>query len=140
MTVPREAPAQHAGTALARLAACSGALLGASGVAAGAFGAHALRDRLAPDLLSVYDTAARYQLWHALALLGAAWVAQQWPGRAARAAVGLLLAGTVIFSGSLYLLALTGEHRLGALTPLGGIALVCGWLALARAATRRNGA
>jgi uncharacterized membrane protein YgdD (TMEM256/DUF423 family) len=96
-------------------------------VAAGAFGAHALRSRLAPDLLAVFETAARYQMYHALGLLAVAWAASRWPGRAPRAAGWLFVAGTLLFSGSLYLLALTGERRLGAVTPLGGVAWMLGW-------------
>ncbi|HEU5050222.1 MAG TPA: DUF423 domain-containing protein [Gemmatimonadales bacterium] len=96
-------------------------------VAAGAFGAHALRARLAPDLLAVFETAARYQMYHALGLLAVAWAASRWPGRAPRVAGWLFVAGTLLFSGSLYLLALTGERRLGAVTPLGGVAWMIGW-------------
>jgi uncharacterized membrane protein YgdD (TMEM256/DUF423 family) len=121
---------------MARWAAVAGGALGATGVAAGAFGAHALRSRLAPDMLAVFETAARYHLLHALALMGAAWVAQQWPGRWAGAAIVLLLGGILLFSGSLYLLAGTGERAFGAVTPVGGLALLGGWLALAVAAWR----
>jgi uncharacterized membrane protein YgdD (TMEM256/DUF423 family) len=121
---------------VARGAAVAGALLGCTGVAAGAFGAHALRTRLSPDMLGVFETAARYQLLHALALYGAAWVTLQWPGRWAAAGVALLCSGIVLFSGSLYLLVLTGEHWLGAVTPLGGSLLMLGWLALALAPLR----
>jgi len=102
----------------------AGAGLGFLGVAAGAFGAHALQGRLAPDLLSVWETAARYQLIHAIVLVFAGWIG-------ARAAGWLFLAGIVIFSGSLYALALTGTRWLGAITPLGGLCLLAGWLALA---------
>ena len=100
-------------------------------VAAGAFGAHALRTRLAPDLLAAFETAARYQMYHALALLFAAWAATRWPLGPVRAAGWLFVVGTVVFSGSLYLLALTGVRGFGAVTPLGGLALLAGWLALA---------
>jgi len=119
-----------------RAAAVAGALFGLTGVAAGAFGAHALKARLDPDALAVFETGARYQLVHALALLGAAWVAQQWPGRAARLSAMLFGAGIVLFSGSLYALALTGVRGLGAITPVGGVLLLLGWLAMAVAATR----
>jgi uncharacterized membrane protein YgdD (TMEM256/DUF423 family) len=141
--MPPHAVADPNGTdaAWVRRTVVAAALLGASGVAAGAFGAHALRERLEAPLLAVYETAARYQLLHALALLGAGWVAQRWPGRAARLAIVLLLVGVLLFSGSLYGLALSGEHRLGALTPLGGLCLLGGWLALACAPLRtRRGA
>ncbi len=100
-------------------------------VAAGAFGAHALRTRLAPDLASVFETAVRYQMYHALALLFTAWAATRWPLAPVRAAGWLFVAGTVVFSGSLYLLALTGVRGFGAVTPLGGLAFLAGWLSLA---------
>jgi uncharacterized membrane protein YgdD (TMEM256/DUF423 family) len=121
----------------ARLGVLAAALFGLTGVAAGAFGAHALRARLAPELLAPYETAARYQQLHALALLGASWVAQQWPGRAAGACLVLFASGILLFSGSLYLLALTGAQVLGWLTPLGGLLLLLGWLALALAVLRQ---
>jgi len=111
-----------------------GALLAASGVAAGAFGSHALRTRLPPDLLAVFETGARYQMYHALGLLAAAWAAARWPGGAVAWGGWLLAAGTVVFSGSLYALALTGVRTLGAVTPFGGAAALAGWLALAWAA------
>lgn len=119
-----------------RTFALIGGLLGFVAVAAGAFGAHALRGRLTPDDLATFETAARYQMFHALALLAAAWAAGRWPGTAASAAGWLFLAGTVVFSGSLYLLVLTGQRWLGAVTPLGGLTLLAGWLALAWAAAR----
>jgi uncharacterized membrane protein YgdD (TMEM256/DUF423 family) len=112
------------------------ALSGAIAVGAGAFGAHALKARLAPDLLAVFDTGARYHLSHALAMGLAAWASVRFPGTAATAAGWLFLAGTVLFSGSLYVLALTGLRWLGAVTPLGGVAFIGGWLALAVAALR----
>ena len=113
-----------------------GSILGFLGVAGGAFGAHALRARLSPDMLEVFETAARYQMYHALALVAAAWVASRWPGGAAHAAGWLFVAGTVLFSGSLYVLALTGVRWLGAVTPIGGLAFLAGWAALAWAALR----
>ncbi len=106
-----------------------GALSAFVSVAAGAFGAHALRARLAPDLLAVFETGARYQMFHALALLAVAWAVGRWPGAAA--AGWLFLAGTLLFSGSLYALALTGARGLGAVTPVGGVAFLAGWLWLA---------
>lgn len=105
-------------------------------VAAGAFGAHALRPRLDPESLAVFETAARYQMYHAFALLGAAWAATRWPGTLVQAAGWLFVAGTVLFSGSLYALALTGVRWLGAVTPLGGAAFLAGWLCLAVAVAR----
>lgn len=103
-------------------------------VAAGAFGAHALRARLAPDLLAVFETGARYQMYHSLAILAAATAAERWGSAAARRAGWLFLAGIVVFSGSLYVLALSGVRWLGAITPLGGVAFLAGWLLLAMAA------
>ncbi len=111
-----------------------GALSAFVSVAAGAIGAHALRTRLAPDLLAVFETGARYQMFHALALLAVAWAVARWPGAAA--AGWLFVAGTVLFSGSLYALALTGARGLGAVTPFGGVAFLAGWLWLAWSALR----
>jgi uncharacterized membrane protein YgdD (TMEM256/DUF423 family) len=117
-----------------RLFFVAGAVSGAVAVAAGAFGAHALKARLSPDLLVVFQTGAQYQMYHALALLAAGWVAARSPGAAASAAGILFLVGSVLFSGSLYALALSGVRALGAITPLGGVAFIAGWLALAWAA------
>ena len=108
-----------------------GALSALISVAAGAFGAHALRTRLSPEYLAVFETAARYQMYHALGLLAVAWAVGRWPGPLTQWAGWLFLAGTVLFSGSLYALALTGARWLGAITPLGGIAFLGGWLLLA---------
>jgi uncharacterized membrane protein YgdD (TMEM256/DUF423 family) len=120
----------------ARFFAAAGALLAFAGVAAGAFGTHALRGQLASEALAVFETGVRYHLVHALALLAAAWICTQWPGRAARASGVLFILGIVLFSGSLYLLVLTGQRELGAITPVGGLCLLAGWLALAWAAWR----
>jgi uncharacterized membrane protein YgdD (TMEM256/DUF423 family) len=111
-----------------------GALSGLVAVAAGAFGAHALRSRLSPDLLAVFETAARYQMYHAIAILAAAALRG---GPASQMAGWLFVAGTVLFSGSLYALAFTGIRGLGAVTPLGGLALLFGWAALAWAIWQR---
>ena len=119
-----------------RLFVALGALSGLLAVGAGAFGAHALRERLAPDMLAVFETGARYQMYHALALLVAGWAAGRWPGGATLAAGWLFVAGTVVFSGSLYTLVLTGQRWLGAVTPLGGLAFIAGWAALAWAALK----
>jgi uncharacterized membrane protein YgdD (TMEM256/DUF423 family) len=124
------------GSTLDRTFALIGAVLGFLGVAAGAFGAHALRARLSPEDLAIFETAARYQMYHALALLGVAWAASRWPGGATTASGWLLLGGTLVFSGSLYLLVLTGARWLGAVTPIGGLALLAGWAALAWALAR----
>ena len=108
-----------------------GSLLGFSGVVAGAFGAHFLKDRLTPDMLAVFETGARYHLLHALALLACAWAAFQYSHPLIRSAGWLFLAGTIVFSGSLYLLAWTGIKMWGAITPIGGLLLLAGWLSLA---------
>jgi uncharacterized membrane protein YgdD (TMEM256/DUF423 family) len=115
------------------------AVLGALGVALGAFGAHALKARLAPEMLTVYQTGVLYHLIHAVALLGvAAWIARG-GASAATAAGWLFVAGVVLFSGSLYTLALTGVRGLGMITPFGGVAFIGGWLALAWDAWRGVG-
>ncbi len=107
-------------------------------VALGAFGAHALKARLAPELLTVWQTAVQYHAWHALALLAAGlWlrgVAE--PPRSLVAGAWLLLAGIVLFSGSLYALALSGWGTFGAVTPFGGVAWLAAWALLAHAAWR----
>ena len=118
----------------------AGAISAAVGVAAGAFAAHGLKDRLSPDMLAVFETGARYQLFHALGLLTAAWAAARWGTDAATWGGWLLLAGTVLFSGSLYLLAVTGVRWLGIVTPFGGVAFIVGWVMLALAALRGGGA
>ena len=108
-----------------------GALSALVSVAAGAFGAHALRVRLTPEHLAVFETAARYQMYHALGLLAVAWAVTRWPGALPVWAGWLFVAGTVLFSGSLYILALTGVRSWGAVTPLGGVAFLAGWVCLA---------
>jgi uncharacterized membrane protein YgdD (TMEM256/DUF423 family) len=105
-------------------------------VAAGAFGAHALRLRLPAGRLLVFDTAARYQMYHALALLAVAWAGARWPGVWPARAGWSFLVGTLLFSGSLYALALTGDGWLGAITPLGGAAFLAGWVCLLLAPSR----
>jgi uncharacterized membrane protein YgdD (TMEM256/DUF423 family) len=112
-----------------------GALAGATGVALGAFGAHGLRSRLTPEMLAVFETGVRYHLYHAIALLGTVPIMARFEGsRLVIAAGWLFVAGIVLFSGSLYLLALTGITMLGAITPLGGVAFLCAWACLAVAA------
>jgi uncharacterized membrane protein YgdD (TMEM256/DUF423 family) len=108
-----------------------GAVLAGLAVAAGAFGAHGLRGRLEPDMLAVFETGARYQMYHALALLAVAWATVRWPESAAALAGWLFVAGIVVFSGSLYVLALSGVRWLGAVTPLGGLCFLAGWAVLA---------
>lgn len=119
-----------------RLFLALGAISAMVSVAAGAFGAHALRARLAPDLLAIFETGARYQMYHALGLVAVAWAASRWPSALTSAAGWLLVAGTVLFSGSLYALVLSGVRALGAVTPLGGVAFLAGWALLAWAVLR----
>ncbi len=106
-------------------------------VALGAFGAHALKNSLSPEMLATFEVGVRYQMYHALALLAVGWACTQWPGKAATASGWLFVAGTLLFSGSLYALSLSGERWLGAITPLGGVAFLAGWLCLAWAALKR---
>lgn len=110
------------------------------GVAAGAFGTHGLSGYFSqhPDLEGTFDTAVRYHMIHALALLAAAWAVDKWPGTLTHWTGFLFLAGIVIFSGSLYLLVLTRTRWLGAITPLGGVAFLAGWAALFLAAWRSS--
>ena len=113
------------------------AILGGLGVALGAFGAHALSARLTPDLLQTFETGVRYHFYHAFALLAVAYAIGRWPQSNLPTIAGwLFVAGVLIFSGSLYLLALTGIRWLGAITPIGGVAFIAGWLCLAWAAWR----
>jgi len=111
-----------------------GALFAALAVAAGAFGAHGLKGRLAPEMLEVFETATRYQMYHALGLLLVSIAVARWPATAF--AGWCMVAGIVIFCGSLYVLSLTGIRWLGAITPIGGLAFIVGWLSLALAALR----
>jgi len=121
---------------MSRWFAVLGALSAFIAVAGGAFGAHALKASLRPELLAILETAARYQMFHALALLAVAWACTRWPGRATLASGWCFVAGTLIFCGSLYALALTGVRALGAITPLGGVLFLAGWLLLAWVAWR----
>jgi uncharacterized membrane protein YgdD (TMEM256/DUF423 family) len=114
-----------------RLFFAIGALSAFVGVAAGAFGAHGLKSRLDADMLAVFETGVRYQMYHSFALLAVAWAATRWPGTAVTAAGWCFVAGIVIFSGSLYVLSLAGLRWMGAITPLGGVAFLVGWLLLA---------
>ena len=115
-----------------------GSLLGFLGVAAGAFGAHGLRSRLSPDMLAVFETAVRYQMYHVFALLiTAAVMARVGDARLLAIAGWSFITGVVLFSGSLYALALTGISGLGAITPLGGLAFLVGWACLAIFAAAR---
>jgi uncharacterized membrane protein YgdD (TMEM256/DUF423 family) len=111
-----------------------GALAAFIGVALGAFGAHGLRSRLSADMLAVFETGVRYQMYHALAILIVGLVAARLDGWLIRAAGWLFTAGIVLFSGSLYALALSGVTSLGAVTPIGGLAFLAGWACLVVAA------
>jgi len=115
-----------------------GAASGLLAVAAGAFGAHALRARIPADLLAVFETGVRYQMYHALALFAVAWFSTRSTAPQVAWAGWLFVAGTIVFSGSLYALSLTGVRWLGAITPVGGVAFLAGWLALAWAAVSRT--
>jgi uncharacterized membrane protein YgdD (TMEM256/DUF423 family) len=121
---------QTPGTAFVAL----GALFGLVSVAAGAFGAHGLRDRLPADQMEVFQTAVRYQMWHALALLAVGLLQASGTGRWHGAAGWLFTGGIAVFSGSLYLLVLAGWRWVGPVTPIGGAALLAGWLCLAAGA------
>lgn len=114
-----------------------GSVLGGLSVALGAFAAHGLRDRIETAMLANFETGARYQMYHAFALLAVAWAAQRWPASPLPPIAGwLFVAGIVLFSGSLYTMALTGQRWLGAVTPLGGVAFLAGWALLAYTAWR----
>jgi len=103
-------------------------------IATGAFGRHSLKARLSPELLETFEIAVRYQAYHGLALLAVSFAAARDGGTALWLAGVAFTAGTVLFSGSLYALALTGARWLGAITPVGGLLLLAGWLALIWAA------
>jgi len=121
----------------ARLALTLAALLAFVAVALGAFGAHALKTRIAPDLQAVWQTAVLYHGWHALALLGIGLLILHFPDRAGLAWAGwLFVAGIALFSGSLYALALTGVKNFGGVAPIGGIAFLAGWLVVAWAVAK----
>ena len=111
-----------------------GAVAAFLGVALGAFGAHGLRNRLTPEMLAVFETGVRYQMYHALAILLVSALIARLDGRLINAAGWSFAVGIVIFSGSLYALALSGVTILGAITPLGGLAFLAGWILLAIAA------
>ena len=113
-----------------------GAIAGAVGVTLGAFGAHALKSRVTEDLITVFEIGVRYQMYHALALFAVAWAAGRWPGNWINASGWLFTLGILVFSGSLYLMTLSGARWLGAITPVGGLCFILGWIALAVAALR----
>jgi uncharacterized membrane protein YgdD (TMEM256/DUF423 family) len=113
-----------------------GAVAAALGVALGAFAAHGLKSRVDPGLLAAFETGVRYHMYHALALLGVSWAASRWPASWCSAAGWLFVLGIVLFSGSLYAMTLTGARWLGAITPLGGLSFIAGWIVLAAARLR----
>ena len=118
-----------------------GAVFAFVGVAAGAFGAHILKGRLSPDMLAVFEVGVRYQMYHALALIAVACIRNQASSAVVTTGAWCFVLGTIFFSGSLYLLSLTGMKWFGAITPLGGLAFLAGWTCLAGAAwkiTRAN--
>lgn len=114
-----------------RLFFAAGALLGCLGIVAGAFGAHALKDHLAPERLVQFELAVRYQMYHALALIAAAYAAGRWPSGTASLAGWMFIVGALIFCGTVYGLAFGSPRWFGAITPLGGLSLITGWALLA---------
>lgn len=114
-----------------------GSLSAAFGVGAGAFGAHGLKAALSPDLLATYETAVRYQMYHAFGMIAAGLLWAHVPHRLLRAAGWCFVAGTLFFSGSLYALVLSGIRWLGAITPFGGVAFIVGWLLMGLSAFAR---
>ena len=119
-----------------RIFFAGGSVLALIAVAAGAFAAHGLKARIGADALATFELAARYQMYHALALALCAFAWSRWPGPAVALAALLFFVGIVLFCGSLYVLSLTGARWLGAVTPLGGTAWLIGWAALAWAAVK----
>lgn len=119
---------------MSRLFLGIGAVLAGVAVVLGAFAAHTLEGRVAPERLSVFETGVRYQMYHALALLLLSWAVRHWPVWQTTWAGYLFVAGIAVFSGSLYLLVLTDTAWLGAVTPVGGLAFIAGWVLLAWAA------
>lgn len=123
--------------AIARILLVTGAIAAAVAVVLGAFGAHALKARLDAGMLSIWQTGVQYHFWHALGILLVGTLAVHQPQNGWLPWSGALLAiGIVVFSGTLYLLALGAPRWLGAVTPVGGVAFILGWLALAMAAAR----
>jgi uncharacterized membrane protein YgdD (TMEM256/DUF423 family) len=122
-----------------RLFFALGAVAAFIGVALGAFAAHGLKSRLDANLLATFEIGVRYQMYHALALLAVAWAYAKWPNALTSAAGWLFVAGIVVFSGTLYALALTGVRWLGAITPLGGLAFLAGWICLGWGAYKGGG-
>jgi uncharacterized membrane protein YgdD (TMEM256/DUF423 family) len=114
-----------------KLIVISGALFAFSGVVLGAFAAHVLRQRLTPDMFAIFEVGVRYHIYHALALFAVGWTITQFPESTVHFAGYFFIIGILIFSGSLYLLSLTGLRWLGAITPIGGVSFLVGWIWLA---------
>jgi uncharacterized membrane protein YgdD (TMEM256/DUF423 family) len=119
-----------------RLFFVAGALFAFFAVALGAFAAHGLKTRLAPDMLAIFETGVRYHMYHALALLGVAWATSHWPESKVYMAGWAFIFGIIVFSGSLYILSITGIRWLGAITPIGGVGFLIGWILLVWAVWR----
>ena len=108
----------------------AGAIMAFLAVALGAFGAHALKNRLTPDMLDIFEVGVRYHMYHALGLFAVAWATSRWPESNVTAAGWAFMVGIIIFSGSLYILSMTGMRWFGVVTPLGGLAFLIGWAIL----------
>lgn len=121
-----------------RLFFAAGAISAFIGVAAGAFGAHGLKNSLSAEMLAIFETGVRYQMYHAFGLLAVAWAQSRFPSSILTVGGWLFVVGTIIFSGSLYALSLTETRWLGAITPIGGLAFLGGWLCLTYAALKAN--
>ncbi len=122
-----------------RLFFTTGSVLAGSGIAAGAFGAHGLKDVLTPEMHSIFETAVRYQMYHCFGLIATAWAINQRGGENLqnfRIAGWSFVVGIVLFSGSLYALSISGQRWMGAITPIGGLAFIIGWIVLAWSAWR----
>ena len=115
----------------------AGSLVAFLGVALGAFAAHSLKSRFTPDMLDIFEVGVRYQMYHGFGLFVVAWASSRWPDSNFNAAGWSFIVGIIIFSGSLYLLSLTGIRWLGAITPAGGIAFLIGWAILIWTAGRQ---
>jgi len=113
-----------------------GALSAFIGVAAGAFGTHGLKSRMSVEMISVFEVGVRYQMYHAFALIVVAWLETKWPTSLVTTGGWLFVTGTILFSGSLYLLSISGVRWLGVITPFGGLAFLVGWVCLAWSAWR----
>lgn len=107
-------------------------------VVAGAFGSHALKQRLSPEMLTAFEIGVRYQMYHALALIGVSFAYTKWPGQLMTVGGWLFVVGTLFFSGSLYQLSLSGTKWLGVITPIGGVILMAGWLCVAIGALKSH--